>query len=187
MNEFNFDSLKNIPIPEELISRALEIPENTEPKAAPISMKRRLMATAGFVLVFAVSIYAYFLFGNMNEPRVPVATSAPSQTELSEPSVRPTGEQPAHDASEEPSVQPTSGSSEKPSVSATEKHTQKPTEGHAQKPTRASEKPAERPSQGPVQRPSVSPTENPTQPARFSPSKSLCHRSAHLFLPLFDF
>ena len=179
MNEFNFDSLKNIPVPEELIEKALAIPDSVEaaPQPRPV-LKRRLMAAAGFVLVFAVSLSAYFLLGNISNSPIPVAPAHTEPADETEPATLPDAHwvypptSPTEELTEEPSADPgqtdhfapTEAASERPTVKPTEKSTVKPTEKSTVKPTeRPTVKPTQKPTQRPTQKPTQSPTQKPTQ------------------------
>ena len=79
MNEFNCNSLKNLPVPEKLIQKALAIPETAEkaPAVLPRYRRGRMTATAAsIVLVTVLGISLYFLFGNIDPPVEPSVTPA---------------------------------------------------------------------------------------------------------------
>ena len=194
MNEFNFDSLKNIPVPEELIEKALDIPDSVKaaPQPRPV-LKRRLMAAAGFVLVFAVSLSAYFLLGNISDSPIPVAPAHTEPADETEPATLPDDDlvsptAPTEEPTEEPSadpgqtdhVAPTEAASERPTVKPTEKSTVKPTErptkSPSQKPTQRpmqipTQKPTQKPTQRPTEKPTQIPTQKPTEPPVVDPTE----------------
>lgn len=71
MNKYNCDSLKNLSVPEELIEKALMIPETAEKTPAVLPWYRRtrmIAAAASVVLVTALGVSAFFLFGNKKPP-----------------------------------------------------------------------------------------------------------------------
>lgn len=84
MKEFNFDALRNLPVPEDWIENALAIPEEEEKKPAviPFWRKPRFIAmAASLMLVTALSIALYLSMGN--KPPVTVKpNSKPSATEI---------------------------------------------------------------------------------------------------------
>ena len=78
MKQFNCDSLKNLPVPEELIEKAVAIPETAAktPAALPWFRNTKLIAAAAsVVLVTAIGSTVYFIFGNKNP--IPVAEYSP--------------------------------------------------------------------------------------------------------------
>lgn len=71
MNKYNCDSLKNLPVPEELIEKALMVPESAEKTPAVLPWYRRtrmIAAAASVVLVTTLGFSAFFLFGNKKPP-----------------------------------------------------------------------------------------------------------------------
>lgn len=75
MNEYNCNSLKNLPVPDALIEKALAIPDTAEkaPAALPWYRQTRMIAAAAsIVLVTIMGFFAYFFFGNKNP--IPVKT-----------------------------------------------------------------------------------------------------------------
>lgn len=93
MKKVNFDSFKRIHASEELIGKALAIPENADKKPTSLPWYRnvRVVATAAsVVLVATLGISLYFLFGNKSSiavaPRVPqtaseIATNPPTDAD----------------------------------------------------------------------------------------------------------
>ena len=120
MNKYNCDSLKNLPVPDELIEKALAIPETAEkaPVALPWYRRTRIIAAAAsVVLVTALGVSAFFLFGN-KKPSVKAfheaveptafATDAPTAP-VDDPATEPTDS--AKKASE-PAVKPSETATE---------------------------------------------------------------------------
>lgn len=86
MNKYNCDSLKNLPVPDELIEKALAIPETAEkPAALPWYRQNRMIAAAASIMLVAVmGMTAFFLFGKINDDVIPVrkvitASETPSE------------------------------------------------------------------------------------------------------------
>ena len=80
MKKANFNTLKNLPVPEQWIEKALAIPETEEqkPVAVPFWKKPRFIATAAsLVLVSALSVGLFLTIGGKS----PVAVK-PSSTEI---------------------------------------------------------------------------------------------------------
>ena len=71
MNKYNCDLLKNLPVPEELIEKALMVPESAEKTPAVLPWYRRtrmIAAAASVVLVTTLGFSAFFLFRNKKPP-----------------------------------------------------------------------------------------------------------------------
>ncbi len=78
MNEYNCNSLKNLPVPDALIEKALAIPETAEKAPAALPWYRQtkmIAAAASVVLVTAIGFTVYFFFGNKSP--IPVAEYSP--------------------------------------------------------------------------------------------------------------
>ena len=76
MNEFNCNSLKNLPVPDALIEKAMAIPETVEKAPAVLPWYRQtkmIAAAASIVLVTVMGFTVYFLFGNKS--LIPVAAN----------------------------------------------------------------------------------------------------------------
>ena len=113
MKKVNFNTFQNLTVSDELMQKALSIPETVEKKApvSYVSRTRGLMTAAGFVLVFALSIFLFFYFGNKNVFSVapPTAQKATVSTAASESPTAPAtkSSEPAGEQSEKPSQPPT--------------------------------------------------------------------------------
>ena len=83
MKEFNFNTLRNLPVPERWIENALSIPEREEaPVVVPFWKKPRFIATAASLLLVTALSIALFLSMGGKSP-VPVKPdSKPSATEI---------------------------------------------------------------------------------------------------------
>ena len=78
MNEYNCNSLKNLPVPDALIEKTLAIPETDGKAPAALPWYRRtkmIAAAASVVLVTAIGFTVYFIIGNKNP--IPVAEYSP--------------------------------------------------------------------------------------------------------------
>ena len=115
MKKVNFRTFENLSVSEELLQKALSIPENA--KSAPVSYSRTksLMTAAGFVLVFALSLFLFFLFGNKNA--IPIAPSSVQNPPYSTAADTPTASQAENT---EPSAPENSASSQPQTEIATE-------------------------------------------------------------------
>lgn len=86
MKKVNFHTFENLTVSDELMQKALSIPENA--KATPIPFYRRtrsLAAAASFVLVFALSLFLIFFFENKNVvPIAPFSTQKPAVADTRE-------------------------------------------------------------------------------------------------------
>lgn len=114
MKQVNFDALRQIKAPEELINRTIQAAQkqdDRQPAAVYVpSMRRRLAIAASIVLVLGVSIFAYFSFRNINNESSIVAPATEGTQVPTEAGTLPTEDtliptQP--DASVTPSGQPT--------------------------------------------------------------------------------
>lgn len=179
MNEFNCNSLKNLPVPDALIQKALAIPESVEKAPAVLPWYRRtkvIAAAASFLLVVTLGFTAYFLFGNINKNVLPVApkpgtavTPAASEapTEHSASPINPTA------PTENGTVAPTERGTVPPNTTTnptehgvipTDASVARPTENRTPAATSAHEPRAERGTQ-----PSRDPASRPTSPSPTSP------------------
>ena len=66
MREYNCDSLMSRPVPDELIRKALAVPQSAP--AGVVPMKRRILAAAIIVLAVAVGAFILFQFRNIPQP-----------------------------------------------------------------------------------------------------------------------
>lgn len=90
MNKYNCDSLKNLPVPDELIEKALAIPETAEKPAAVLPwyrQNRMIAAAASIMLVAVMGMTSFFLFGKINDDVIPVrkvitASETPSENSI---------------------------------------------------------------------------------------------------------
>ena len=166
MREFNCDSLKGLPVPDELIEKALAVPDSCPSPAvhaAPIRLYRALAAAAAFVLTCTVSLTAFFLLKGAADP--PVATLPASVSTSAQPTEY-------HSAAE---TQPYTLPTESPTADVTDNAaspTAYPTESGSEaqsstqiRPTEANtEQPTQSPTQAPTQKPTQAPTQKPAQP-----------------------
>lgn len=155
MKQVNFNSLRQIKAPEELITRTLTAARESEGEtAAPVfvpSRRRRLAVAASVVLVLGVSIAVYFSIRNIkNTP--PLVAPMPESTDAAseageyptEGRISPTVPQ----ATDHPAEQPTAGAAAPSSPDSTETQQTAPTI----RPT------------APTVTPTVTPTQAPTEP-----------------------
>ena len=122
MKQVNFDALRQIKAPEELINRTIQAAQkqdDRQPAAVYVpSMRRRLAIAASIVLVLGVSIFAYFSFRNINNESTVVAPATEGTQVPTEAGTLPTEDiiVPAQpDASVTPSGQPTEPGTDAPS------------------------------------------------------------------------
>lgn len=97
MHEYNCDSLKKLPVSDELMKKALAIPETAnKPAAVPWYRQNRAVATAAsVVLVTVIGFSLYFIFGNIKRSVAPVIGSVPvasAPSTAADESLPPTGE-----------------------------------------------------------------------------------------------
>ncbi len=168
MSEYNFRSIEQLMIPDELTERLLAIPEESERRpTVPLWRRRALVAAASFVLVAAMSILVYFSTGNIiNKPPAvsprPLPTFSGTEKEgtaafdSSTPSVSPGGT-PSPTASREGTI------ALSPTQSRRHSTTTPPTSGH----------PAGQPftEGGTVNNPTAPPTNAPTAPPTQKPTR----------------
>lgn len=178
MKQVNFDAIRQIKAPEELIDRTIRAAESgaaplqtdDEPAVMPVFFRwRRLAVAAGVLLVIGVSIFVYFQIRNINQVPVPVAPATEGTTTDATASI-PTGGSTAPtepDASVSPSGQPTEPASGKP----TEYSGVSPTVPSGDRPTAPTAPPATGPAVVPTQ-PAVIPTD-PTVLSSEPPAPSL--------------
>ncbi len=190
MNEYNCNSLKNLPVPEDLVERALAIPDTVQntPAVVPWYRKTQIWASvASIALVTLAGISVFFFFGNKKPPiaKSQIVSDAvvPSEHSVTEPATAPSTDagseaigadatQPAtHTNASTPAAVSESEKTEAarasdptavtPSQGSTE--TPAPSE-HAAKPTteKMTDPPTERPTEQIV--PSTEPTDEPWEP-----------------------
>ena len=152
MNNPEYDFKKHVKVPEEWIEKALAVPDGyaKKPRAASFA-PRRIAAAASIALVLGLSLYAYFLFENINS--VPAVLPSPTYGESGAASAY--GTEPAETAEH-----PTDAPSQHPSDSAAE------TVPAAEDGTLNQEVVLRtgHDTEAPTVSPSVLPTEAPTQP-----------------------
>lgn len=78
MNKLHFNGLKNIDTPERWMENALSVPARYAVRPYRVSPHKSAMIAASFVLVAALSISAFFFFGNKSA--VPIASVSESTT-----------------------------------------------------------------------------------------------------------
>ena len=111
MKQVNFDALRQIKAPEELINRTIQAAqEQSDRQDAAVyvpSMRRRLAIAASIVLVLGVSIFVYFSVRNINNAPVLVApaSAGTEPTEEADSPTRPDGFEPASGLPTEPTAQ----------------------------------------------------------------------------------
>ena len=180
MKQVNFDALRQIKAPEELITRTVKAvqestaPATEYPKAViPMSRWRRMAVAASVVLIFGVSLFVYFQIRNINDvpsPAVPATegthTPADAPTNATgDPSLpdEPTlSGVPTEPATGDPTELPTAKASETPTAPTGEHPTAPtaaPTQGETTPPVIPTE-PASIATQAP-DIPAVDPTEPP--------------------------
>ena len=75
MKKVNFNTFENLTVSEELMQKALAIPDNAKSASVPFySRIKSFVTAASFILVFALSVLSFFFFGNKNV--VPIAPSS---------------------------------------------------------------------------------------------------------------
>ena len=78
MNKLHFNGLKQIDTPERWMQKALSVPARDAVRPYRVSPHKSAMIAASFVLVAALSISAFFFFGNKSA--VPIASVSESTT-----------------------------------------------------------------------------------------------------------
>ena len=168
MKQVNFDALRQIKAPEELIDRTLQAAQeqvDRQPAAVYVpSLRRRLAIAASIVLVLGVSIAVYFSIRNIkNTP--PLVAPMPESTDAAseageyptEGRISPTVPQ----ASDQPTEQPTAGATAPASPDSTETQPTAPTVTPTVTPTVVPTQTPTEPSTAPTE-PPVIPTDAPT-------------------------
>jgi hypothetical protein len=184
VNEYNCDSLKNLPVPEKLIEKAMAIPETAAklPAALPWYRNNRLLATAASImLAVTVGISVFLFFGSQKPPIEPVAdptetafaSSVPSESPSGEPDSVPPTEPVTSGVTEKATSAPTNGAADSttpPSSTASEPSPTSSASEHPQAPATvvatqpASQKPSvQRETERPTTTPSATVPQKPTQ------------------------
>jgi hypothetical protein len=121
----DYDFSGHIKVPDEWIKRALSVPSSFTVKSAPVLPLRRIVAAASVMLIAALSITLYFLFGNKNgipqiQPSPASESAVPSENILpTYPTTSPTVIPTASTAPTEPSSPTEPPASEAPTESFT--------------------------------------------------------------------
>ena len=165
MKEFHCDALKNLPVPIELMQKALDIPAANPAPVIRVPVKRRIRwaFAASLILVCTLSLSVYFLFRNINHS--PIA-AVPTEDDVCAPTEESTvlpSEYPTVPMQIQPTVSPT----QPPTVPATAPPTEPSAEpSQAVVPTEQLQQSTEAPEptspSDPIT-PTVNPTESPTE------------------------